>query len=256
MKTITLIFTALWSLSSCALKSKETVYVYGTPAFNAKIQELSYAIDEAAEYCTQYLKQQPDFPDSLWIRLDILYGDHYIFKTKPYYYNMKLAEYTLSGIWVNGRTGEIKEVEKGGKVRVILEPQKHVPFVYKVGPIPTTDTLYDETVAETSPRTTDCTPISGDMMTGEECVEKNTTLAQVYTSIVAKQLVVDTEYLQRELPLSDQMDNGLKNGSLHVKYHITPDSVSIAMLYDGGVTSIELVHKSNNVVRRIIYSAD
>src|SRR5690606_7668379 len=62
----------------------------------------------------------------------IIYGDDYIFKTKPVAYTLKLAEYYLSGIWINGQTGEIKQVENGGKVRVVLEHPKYIPFVYRL----------------------------------------------------------------------------------------------------------------------------
>ncbi|MGL4585077.1 MAG: hypothetical protein ACRCVU_19090, partial [Flavobacterium sp.] len=45
------------------------------------------------------------------VKLDIIYSDYYVFKEKREPYNLRMARYALSGVWVNGRTGELKEVK-------------------------------------------------------------------------------------------------------------------------------------------------
>src|SRR5690554_367871 len=133
------IFIILLSISSCGIKNREIAYVYGTPAFNEKQKALKYTVSDASGLCADYLRQQGSLSDFSWLTLNIIYGDYYVFKTRPAVYNLKLAEYYLSGIWVNGQTGEVKNVEKGGKIRVVLEHPKHIPFVYRLSGIPEVD---------------------------------------------------------------------------------------------------------------------
>lgn len=349
------IFIILLSISSCGIKNREIAYVYGTPAFNEKQKELKYNLSDASGLCADYLRQQGSLSDFSWLTLNIIYGDYYIFKTRPAAYNLKLAEYYLSGIWVNGQTGEVKNVKKGGKIRVVLEHPKHIPFVYRLSGtpevdmgceemlkaivqssnltalnafddvhfriermdaeeiwvniytennlsdnpeqkqivenavawikyVPKTKKLFDITIdpeapielnydtslsegydieqlcgltgSGTSTDTTDCTAISGEMLSGEQCLEKNSTLAKVYEKIIREQLVEDAQYLEPQLPKSNRSIKDLKDGALRIDYHIKPGNVLVEMLYDGGVTHLELMENGNDVVRKIIYSAD
>lgn len=358
IRCITMLMMAL-NTTSCVAKQQPTITVYGTPAFVQKQKQLKYRIAEAAALCADYLRQQNQPTDSSWLKLDILYGDHYVFKTRPYAYNLKLADYYLSGIWVNGETGEIKNVEKGGRIRLVLEYGKHIPFVYRlsgtpkpdieldmdceetlkaiiqssnlgvlktvddvrfriermdsegilvnvyttnnlsddpeqkqlvenavawVNYVPETQKLFNVTAdpeapvelnydtnlsgsndieqlcgligSGTSTGTTDCTTISGDMLSGTQCLEKNSTIAKVYEKIIRAQLVEDAQYLKLQLPKSDRSIKDLKGGALRVDYRIKPGNVLVEMLYDGGVTHIQLIEKGNDVVRKVIYRAD
>jgi len=135
--------------TSCVSKQQPTITVYGTPEFVQKQKQLKYRVADAAKRCADYLRQQNQPTDSPWLKLDIIYGDHYIFKTRPYAYNLKLADYYLSGIWVNGETGEIKNVEKGGRIRLVLEYGKHIPFVYRLSGTPKPDIETDMDCEET-----------------------------------------------------------------------------------------------------------
>lgn len=131
-KTIVCIlaFAIIFSFLSCGIKKEGSIYVYGTSAFEEK--ELKYSIYDAAERCVEYLREQKMINDSIWLQLDIIFGDNYIFKIKPFPYNLKLAEYDLSGIWFNGKTGDIQDVKKGGKVRVLLDYRSHRSFYYNI----------------------------------------------------------------------------------------------------------------------------
>ena len=58
--------------------------------------------------------------------MSIVYGDYFVFALKPY--NLKTARYNLSGYWVNGMTGDIKEVDTEEYLELILEPNKENKF--------------------------------------------------------------------------------------------------------------------------------
>jgi len=321
--------------TSCVSKQQPTITVYGTPEFVQKQKQLKYRVADAAKLCADYLRQQNRSTDSSWLKLDIIYGDHYIFKTRPYAYNLKLADYYLSGIWVNGETGEIKNVEKGGRIRLVLEYGKHIPFVYRlsgtpkpdieldrdceeslkviiqssnlsvlktvddarfrieridsrgilinvyttndlsedpekkqlvenavawVSYVPETKKLFDLTAdpetpvelnydtnlsesyrleqlcglacSETPTDAADCTAISGDMLSGEQCLERNSTLENVYKKIIGEEWVADAQYLEPQLPKSDRSIKDLKGGALRINYQLKPGAVSIEMRYD------------------------
>lgn len=114
------------SFVGCA--AKKAVYVYGTPEFEAKQKELNFSLGEAAVRCHDYLAAQRQLDTVRFIRLDMIYGDDYIFQISPIRYNLKTTEYWPSGIWVNGRDGVAKEVITRKPIQVYLEPMKHRPF--------------------------------------------------------------------------------------------------------------------------------
>ena len=64
--------------------------------------------------------------------MDIIYGDYYIFKPKWEPYNLKTGNYNLSGIWINGNTGEIKEVKTNKRIKVILENTSHISYTRRI----------------------------------------------------------------------------------------------------------------------------
>ena len=43
--------------------------------------------------------------------LNVIYGDYYIFKQIWEPYSLKTGTYNLLGIWINGNSGEIKEIK-------------------------------------------------------------------------------------------------------------------------------------------------
>jgi len=121
-------FMGLFNLFSCKVNSQESITVYRTHEFNEKQKEMKYSVAEAADLCADFVhKENPD-RNSFWLKMDVMQGDHYIFKDEPYNYNLKIAKYDLSGIWFNAKTGEIKRVKNGKNVDLIMEPQKSFPF--------------------------------------------------------------------------------------------------------------------------------
>lgn len=249
INTIIIIAATFFGSLSCTYKKHATVYIYGTSEFENKQKELTYSLNEAVKLCADYILKNEELSDSMFLRLDILYGDYYIFKAKPLVYNLKLAEYSLSGFWVNGRTGDINFIENMGSVRVVLEYNKHKPFMYNLR---SSSQHQDKEID----RTTDCDTLSGEMMSGVECIEYNTNMEKVYEKIVLEKLVEDSEYMESKLPDSDCFAKALKNEILDINYLIKPDTVVIEMLYPGGITQIELMQRSKDVIRRITYNAD
>jgi len=123
---ILMIGILIQSLLGCA--AKKTVYVYGTPEFEAKQKALNYSLGEAAVHCHDYLAARGQLDTLRFIRLDLIYGDDYIFQIRPMHYSLKTTEYWSSGIWVNGKDGVAKEVKSRKPIQVYLEPVRHKPF--------------------------------------------------------------------------------------------------------------------------------
>ena len=125
---ILIISILVHGLLSCA--AKKAVYIYGTPEFESKQKELNYSLGEAAVHCQDYIAAREQLDSVRFIRLDLIYGDDYIFQIRPMHYNLKTTEYWLSGIWVNGKDGVVKEVKSRKPIQVYLDPVKHKPFFY------------------------------------------------------------------------------------------------------------------------------
>jgi len=47
-------------------------------------------------------------------------------------YSLKTGTYNLSGIWINGNSGEIKEIKTDKNIKVILEPNGHIPYTKRI----------------------------------------------------------------------------------------------------------------------------
>lgn len=102
-----------------------------------------------------------------------------------------------------------------------------------------------------------CKKISGDMMSGEECLLKDSNISDVYKDIILKKMVDDSNFLIKELPTSNQVINvNNDNGLISINYIINQNNVKIEMLYEGGITEIILIKKDLNILRKIIYNAD
>ena len=81
---------------------------------------LSMAINLASK---RYFKEYPNAKEFKYT-IHLIYNNNYIFSTESTFYNHKTAQYSLKGVWVNGKTQETK-VEKGYKfVRHLL----NLPF--------------------------------------------------------------------------------------------------------------------------------
>lgn len=103
---------------------------------------------------------------------------------------------------------------------------------------------------------TNCKELTGEMMSGEECIISSNSLEDVYQEIINQSLVRDSEFLLKKLPKTNTSEKVNKNGIVEISYKINKNSVIIEMLYEGGVTDIELYNQNQSVRRKIVYNAD
>ena len=119
----------LSSIFSC--KVEKDIFIYRTKEFKKKEQTFKLSLDEAGQKCIKYILKEEIANDGSF-ELDIIYGDYYIFKPKWEPYNLKIGNYNLSGIWINGNTGEIKEVKTNKRIKVILENTSHISYTRRI----------------------------------------------------------------------------------------------------------------------------
>ena len=126
---IVIIIGILSSIFSC--KVEKDISIYRTEEFKKKEQTFKLSLDEAAQKCIKYILKEEIANDGFF-DLDIIYGDYYIFKPKGEPYSLKTGNYNLSGIWINGNSGEIKEVKKNKNIKIILEYNSHIPYIKRI----------------------------------------------------------------------------------------------------------------------------
>ena len=126
---IVIIIGILSSIFSC--KVEKDISIYRTEEFKKKEQTFKLSLDEAGQKCIKYILKEEIANDGFF-ELDIIYGDYYIFKPKGEPYSLKTGNYNLSGIWINGNSGEIKEVKKNKNIKIILEYNSHIPYIKRI----------------------------------------------------------------------------------------------------------------------------
>ena len=126
---IVIVIGILSSVFSC--KVEKDISIYRTEEFKKKEQTFKLSLDEAGQKCIKYILKEEIANDGFF-ELDIIYGDYYIFKPKGELYNLKTGNYNLSGIWINGNTGEIKEVKTNKRIKVILENTSHISYTRRI----------------------------------------------------------------------------------------------------------------------------
>ena len=126
---IVIIMGILSSIFSC--KVEKDIFIYRTEEFKKKEQTFKLSLDEAGQECIKDILKEEIANDGFF-DLDIIYGDYYIFKPKWEPYNLKTGNYNLSGIWINGNTGEIKEVKTNKRIKVILENTSHISYTRRI----------------------------------------------------------------------------------------------------------------------------
>ena len=126
---IVIIMGILSSVFSC--KVEKDISIYRTEEFKKKEKTFKLSLDEAGQKCIKYILKEEIANDGFF-ELDIIYGDYYIFKPKGELYNLKTGNYNLSGIWINGNTGEIKEVKTNKRIKVILENTSHISYTRRI----------------------------------------------------------------------------------------------------------------------------
>lgn len=119
----------LSSVFSC--KVEKDISIYRTEEFKKKEKTFKLSLDEAGQKCIKYILKEEIANDGFF-ELDIIYGDYYIFKPKWEPYSLKTGNYNLSGIWINGNTGEIKEVKTNKRIKVILENTSHISYTRRI----------------------------------------------------------------------------------------------------------------------------
>ena len=119
----------LSSIFSC--KVEKDISIYRTEEFKKKEKTFKLSLDEAGQKCIKYILKEEIANDGFF-ELDIIYGDYYIFKPKGEPYNLKTGNYNLSGIWINGNTGEIKEVKKNENIKILLGYNSHMPYMRRI----------------------------------------------------------------------------------------------------------------------------
>ena len=126
---IVIIMGILSSIFSC--KVEKDISIYRTEEFKKKEKTFKLSLDEAGQKCIKYILKE-EIANYGSFELDIIYGDYYIFKPKWEPYNLKTGNYNLSGIWINGNTGEIKEVKTNKRIKVILENTSHISYTRRI----------------------------------------------------------------------------------------------------------------------------
>jgi len=126
---IVIIMGILSSIFSC--KVEKDISIYRTEEFKKKEKTFKLSLDEAGQKCIKYILKEEIANDGFF-DLDIIYGDYYIFKPKWEPYSLKTGNYNLSGIWINGNTGEIKEVKTNKRIKVILENTSHISYTKRI----------------------------------------------------------------------------------------------------------------------------
>ena len=126
---IVIIIGILSSIFSC--KVEKDISIYRTEEFKKKEKTFKLSLDEAGQKCIKYILKEEIANDGFF-ELDIIYGDYYIFKPKWEPYSLKTGNYNLSGIWINGNTGEIKEVKTNKRIKVILENTSHISYTRRI----------------------------------------------------------------------------------------------------------------------------
>ena len=126
---IVIIIGILSSIFSC--KVEKDISIYRTEEFKKKEKTFKLSLDEAGQKCIKYILKEEIANDGFF-ELDIIYRDYYIFKPKGELYNLKTGNYNLSGIWINGNTGEIKEVKTNENIKILLEYNSHMPYMRRI----------------------------------------------------------------------------------------------------------------------------
>ena len=126
---IVIVIGILSSVFSC--KVEKDISIYRTEEFKKKEKTFKLSLDEAGQKCIKYILKEEIANDGFF-ELDIIYGDYYIFKPKWELYNLKTGNYNLSGIWINGNTGEIKEVKTNENIKILLEYNSHMPYMRRI----------------------------------------------------------------------------------------------------------------------------
>ncbi|BAP30547.1 hypothetical lipoprotein [Chryseobacterium sp. StRB126] len=106
------------------------------------------------------------------------------------------------------------------------------------------------------PTLKECTEKTVDYETELECIFPKSTMENVYQKTIKEKELEKAELLLTELPKQSSEKEIHQDGLETISYKVSPNKVEIEFLFAGGVTTLELEQKGDDVKRTIIHSAD
>lgn len=116
----------------------------------------------------------------------------------------------------------------------------------------------EKTVEESKiiPILKECTEKTVEYETQLECIFPKSKMEDIYQRTIKEKEVEKAELLLSELPEQSSEKEIHQDGLETISYKVSPNKVEIEFLFAGGVTTLELEQKGENVKRTIIHSAD
>lgn len=102
----------------------------------------------------------------------------------------------------------------------------------------------------------ECTEKQADYETIQECTFSNTKMEDVYRRTLKEKDIENTELLLPGLPEQTMTKDINQNGLISIHYTVKAGKIEIVLAFEGGVTTLELEQKGENVKRTIVHSAD
>lgn len=119
-------------------------------------------------------------------------------------------------------------------------------------------TVEEKTIDESKiiPTLKECTEQTGDYETQLECIFPKSKMEDIYQRTIKEKEVEKAELLLTELPKQSSEKEIHHDGLEIISYKVSPNKVEIEFIFAGGVTTLELEQKGDDVKRTIIHSAD
>ncbi|WP_347219125.1 hypothetical protein [Chryseobacterium sp.] len=106
------------------------------------------------------------------------------------------------------------------------------------------------------PTLKECTEKTVEYETQQECIFPKNTMEEVYQKTIKEKEVEKADLLPTALPKQSSEKEIHEDGLETISYKVSPNKIEIEFLFAGGVTTLELEQKGENVKRTIIHSAD
>lgn len=106
------------------------------------------------------------------------------------------------------------------------------------------------------PTLKECTEKTVDYETQLECIFPKSKMEDIYQKTIKEKEVEKAQLLLSELPKQSSEKEIHLDGLETISYKVSPNKVEIEFLFAGGVTTLELEQKGNDVKRTIIHSPD
>ncbi|MEG0926205.1 MULTISPECIES: hypothetical protein [Chryseobacterium] len=106
------------------------------------------------------------------------------------------------------------------------------------------------------PTLKECTEKTVEYGSEQECIFPKSTMEEVYQKTIKEKEVEKSELLLAALPKQSIEKEINQDGLDMISYKVTSNKIEIEFSFAGGVTTLELEQKGENVKRTIIHSAD